>query len=94
MNTAEAIKAAREQAGLTQEALAERLDVNRQAVSKWEMGLSIPSPENLQILVHVLNVDFSEPGEPPQELPPSPGHAGRPPRWCWAGCAFYWLSCF
>ena len=65
MNTAEAIKAAREQAGMTQEALAERLDVSRQAVSKWEMGLSSPSPENLALLSEILSVDFSSPEGPP-----------------------------
>ena len=39
MNTAEIIKAARERSGMTQEELAEKVSVSRQAVSKWEMGL-------------------------------------------------------
>lgn len=64
MNTAEIIKAAREQAGMTQEQLAEHLNISRQAVSKWEMGLSAPSPENLTLLSEILNVDLSGP-EPP-----------------------------
>ena len=41
------IKAAREGAGLTQEDLAERMEVSRQAVSKWEADLSRPSSEKI-----------------------------------------------
>ena len=33
--------------GLSQEALARRMDVSRQAVTKWESGQSAPSTENL-----------------------------------------------
>ena len=38
---ADAIKALREARGLTQEQLAERMGVTRQAVSKWEAGGSL-----------------------------------------------------
>lgn len=61
MSIAEIIKSARENRGMTQEDLAERLEVSRQAVSKWELGASEPTPENLKILEEVLEVTF--PGE-------------------------------
>ena len=38
----ERVAAARKAAGLTQEALGEKLDVSRQAVSKWESGQAVP----------------------------------------------------
>lgn len=66
MNRPEQIREARERLGLTQEALAEQLDVSRQAVSKWEMGNSEPSPENLQALSRVLGAEFSD---APETLP-------------------------
>ena len=40
----------RKQAGLSQEALAARLGVSRQAVSKWEQGRAAPSTANLLAL--------------------------------------------
>lgn len=66
MNRPEQIREARERLGLTQEALAEQLNVSRQAVSKWEMGSSEPSLENLQALSRVLGVEFSD---APEALP-------------------------
>lgn len=38
----------RKQKGLTQMALAERLNVSRQAISRWEVGAALPSTENLK----------------------------------------------
>ena len=46
MDMSKAIREGRDRLGMSQEALAERLGVSRQAVSKWEMGTSVPSPEN------------------------------------------------
>lgn len=37
----------RKEAGLSQQELAERLGVSRQSVSKWELGMALPSTENL-----------------------------------------------
>ena len=37
----------RAQAGVTQEQLAEQLDVSRQSVSKWESGASFPEMDTL-----------------------------------------------
>lgn len=47
MELHERLAALRRQKGLSQLALAEKLDVSRQAVSKWESGRSAPSTENL-----------------------------------------------
>ena len=38
---------ARRQSGLSQQEVAEALDVSRQAVSRWETGAAAPSTENL-----------------------------------------------
>ncbi len=71
-NIAERIKTAREERGLTQEQLAERLEVSRQAVSKWEMGLSVPSSENLQLLEEILGISLPKEEEEPPEKKKNP----------------------
>ncbi len=58
MNIADTIRQSREARGLTQENLAERCEVSRQAVSKWEVGASVPTPENLKTLGEILEVTF------------------------------------
>ena len=50
------IRRAREAKRLTQEQLAEALDVSRQAVSKWEMDLSRPAREKLERLSEALDL--------------------------------------
>lgn len=75
MNKPEQIREARERLGMTQEALAERLDVSRQAVSKWEMGVSEPSLENLQALSQVLGVEFADAPETATAKPKNPWKA-------------------
>ena len=47
MNFAEKLLALRTQAGFSQEVLAEKLNVSRQAVSKWELGTTLPETEKL-----------------------------------------------
>lgn len=51
------LKRLRQQAGLTQDALAERLHVTRQAVSSWETGKTAPDVETLTALAEALEVD-------------------------------------
>lgn len=41
MNFAENLRALREKQGITQEQLAEKMEVSRQTVSKWESGGSL-----------------------------------------------------
>ena len=54
MTLAQHIKAARLAAGLSQEKVAEAMDVSRQAVAKWESGRSAPSTANLIRLAEIL----------------------------------------
>ena len=56
----ENIKALRKNKGLTQDELANRLNVVRQTVSKWEKGLSVPDAEMLQKISEVLESDVSQ----------------------------------
>jgi len=50
----------RRQAGMTQEALAEKLDISSQAVSKWENDLSCPDISLLPELARVLGTTTDE----------------------------------
>ena len=47
MNFAEKLLALRTQAGYSQEVLAEKLNVSRQAISKWELGTTLPETDRL-----------------------------------------------
>lgn len=47
MRFGEKLSFLRRQRGMTQMELAEKLDISRQAVSRWEQGTSEPSTENL-----------------------------------------------
>ena len=53
----EALKAHRQQSGMTQEYVAEALGVSRQAVSKWETGAAEPATSNLLALAKLYGVD-------------------------------------
>lgn len=48
----------RKEAGLSQESLAERLNISRQAISKWERGESTPDIDNLKVLGQIYNVSM------------------------------------
>jgi len=54
------IRRIREQRKITQEAMAEKLYVTRQAVSNWERGRSQPDMETLQRIAEVLEVEIVE----------------------------------
>lgn len=54
----ENLKYLRKQAGLTQEQLAEKLNVSRQAITKWESGQSLPDIENLKELSFMFSVSM------------------------------------
>ena len=92
MNISDIIRQAREELGLTQEDLAERLEVSRQAVSKWELGASVPSPENLALLEEVLGVSFPAPEEAAALPEQEPGTAEKAPFWNWKRVALLVLG--
>lgn len=56
MTFAEKVFKLRRKAGLSQEELAEKLDVSRQAISRWEMGIAIPDAANLLQLSRLFDV--------------------------------------
>lgn len=56
MNLSNKIYEMRKAHGLSQEQLAEKLDVSRQSVSKWESGESIPELERLVEISKIFNV--------------------------------------
>lgn len=58
MRFAENLKQLRKEKQLSQEELAEILDVSRQAVSKWEQGLGYPEVEKLLLLSSKLHVSL------------------------------------
>ena len=60
MTMGEKIRQLRREKGLTQDALAEALEISRQAVAKWESGQSAPSTENLLKLAGLLGVPLEE----------------------------------
>ena len=56
----ETIKEYRTKCKMTQEFVAESLGVSRQAVSKWESGISDPSTSNLIALAKLFNISVEE----------------------------------
>ncbi len=50
----------RRKKGISQEKLAEMLDVSRQAVTKWESGKSNPDTENLILIAEIFDVSLDE----------------------------------
>ena len=56
MKLEEKLTCLRQKKGLSQMELAETLDVSRQAVSKWEMGETRPTTENLKRLSQLYGV--------------------------------------
>ena len=66
------IRALRKERGLSQEALAQALEVSRQAVTKWEDGSSLPSTANLFALSGFFGVPLAELiGTPEGAAPPA-----------------------
>ena len=64
--------------GLSQEDLAEKLGVSRQAVSKWETGLSSPDTNNLILLARMFEISVDElVGIETRQTPPGKEATGR-----------------
>lgn len=70
----EKIRELRRKSGLSQEELADKLNVSRQAVSKWETGATVPTTETLVELADYFGVslDFLLRDDYSPELPESP----------------------
>ena len=60
MTFGEKLQALRRSAGMSQDTLAERLDVSRQAVSKWERDEALPETENLIRIAEIFGVSLDE----------------------------------
>ena len=58
MGFSDNLRQIRREQRLSQEELAERLKVSRQAVSKWEQGNGYPEVEKLLLLSEVLSVSL------------------------------------
>ena len=59
METKDVILELRNKAGLSQDELAERVYVTRQAVSRWENGETIPNTETLKLLSKLFDVSIN-----------------------------------
>ena len=83
MTWGEQLAEARRARGFTQEELAERLGVSRQAVAKWERDAARPGPANARALRDLLGEDFPAPPAPspasPTPEPASPAPAADTP---------------
>ena len=64
MALSENIKTRRKALKMSQEYVAEQLDISRQAVAKWEAGKSEPTTENLVKLAALFEMSVSELVEP------------------------------
>ena len=60
MTLGERIKNYRQRAGLSQEQLAEKINVSRQAVTKWENDSGMPGIDNLISLSKVMGISLDE----------------------------------
>ncbi len=69
------IRTLRKDRGLSQEALAQALEVSRQAVTKWEDGSSLPSTVNLFALSDFFGVPLAELTGTPEVAAPLPNAA-------------------
>lgn len=58
MNIGEKLKECRKKAGLSQEQLAEKLCVSRQAITKWESNRGMPDISNLQNISRLFGVSI------------------------------------
>ena len=81
MTFGEKVQALRRKEGWTQEGLASRIGVSRQALGKWEQGTAVPDVENVLELAKLFHVTtdylLMDELEAPQE-PQAPAEAAEP----------------
>lgn len=58
MTFGEKLKEARKKAGLSQEQFAEKMNVSRSAIAKWETDKGMPDVNNLKVMSQLLNVSI------------------------------------
>lgn len=92
MTFGEKLQRLRVRKGLSQDALAELLDVSRQAVSKWERDETMPEAEKIirisdcfQVTTDYLLKDGPERFPERGHSLPDPGRSGTSTAFCWAG---------
>ncbi|MBB6714400.1 helix-turn-helix domain-containing protein [Clostridium gasigenes] len=57
---AELIQEKRKSKGITQDKLGELCGINRQIIGRIELGKSIPSVQQLDLLLEILDIDFKD----------------------------------
>ena len=108
MDTKDIILKLRTRTGLSQEALAEKVFVTRQAVSRWENGETTPNTETLKLLSRVFDVSINTLLGSPRKLicqccgmPLDDSSTSKEPdgtfneeycRWCYTGGEFTYSS--
>ena len=60
MDLGSRIKTEREKRNLSQDELAQRMDISRQAISKWETGKSYPDIEKILQLSNIFNLSLDD----------------------------------
>ena len=60
MNFAKNLQILRKMTNMTQEELAEKLDVSRQTVSKWELGTVLPEVDKLVVICETFNCSIDQ----------------------------------
>ena len=60
MNTGEKISKIRKMSGMTQEELAEKMNVSRQTISKWEKGTSSPDLESAVAFCELFQISLDD----------------------------------
>lgn len=60
MTFSEKLKSIRKKAGMSQEKLAEKIGVSRQAITKWETDAGIPDIDNIMALSSLFNISLDE----------------------------------
>ena len=108
MNTKDVILELRTKNGLSQDELAEKVYVTRQAVSRWETGETVPNTETLKLLSRFFDVSINTLLGAPRQLicqccgmPLEDGNMSREPdgafnedycKWCYTDGAFTYQS--
>lgn len=91
MKLDEKLVSLRKENGLTQLKVAEELDISRQAISRWESGVAMPSTENLRRLCELYSVPLdyliNENSEQPARVEEDNGEKRKNRKWS------SWLIC-